>query len=92
MAMRNGGDKRGKAADRRRRRVWLLAMFGNHVEAPCTHCGCPLTLATMEVDRIVPGGSYARHNIQPSCANCNLLRGDSPVTPYPVQRWTEEAA
>lgn len=91
MAMRNGGDKRGKAADRRRRRVWLLAMFGDHTTCPCTHCGRPLTIETLEVDRIVPGGSYARHNIQPSCGPCNLLRGDSPVTPYPTAPWKEAA-
>ena len=82
--MRNGGDKRGKAADRRRRKRWLLAMFGDGTAAPCTHCGGSLSFATIEADRIIPGGSYARHNIQPACRPCNVRRGDSPITPYPA--------
>lgn len=80
--MRNGGDKRGKAADRRRRKLWLLAYFGDCEHAPCTHCGKPLSFATIEADRIIPGGSYARVNIQPSCRPCNIRRGNSPITPY----------
>lgn len=80
---RNGGDKRGKAADRRRRKTWMLAKFGNGATAPCTHCGKGLDYQTIEADRIVPGGSYARPNIQPSCRPCNVRRGDSPITPFP---------
>jgi 5-methylcytosine-specific restriction endonuclease McrA len=82
--MRNGGDKRGKASDRRRRKVWMLAWFGDGTAAPCTHCGESLSFATIEADRIIPGGSYARTNIQPACRSCNVARGDSPITPYPV--------
>lgn len=81
---RNGGDKRGKAADRRRRKLWLLAYFGDCTHAPCTHCGIELDFRTIESDRIIPGGSYARSNIQPSCRPCNIRRGDSPTNPYPV--------
>ena len=80
--MRNGGDKRGKAADRRRRKQWMLAMFGDHNTAPCVHCGKGLDYSTIEADRIKPGGSYARTNIQPSCRPCNVRRGNSPITPY----------
>jgi hypothetical protein len=76
MSKRNGGDKRGSAEDRRKRKRWLLVIFGDGTTAPCTHCGLELTYATLEQDRIIPGGSYARHNIQPSCAPCNILRGD----------------
>lgn len=79
---RKGHDPRGSSDDRRRRKVWMLAMFGDRVTAPCTHCGIILTIETMEVDRIKPGGSYARSNIQPSCGPCNRNRGDSPITPY----------
>lgn len=82
MAMRNGGDKRGKAADRRKRKVWMLYMFGNGTTCPCVHCGTQLTLGTMQQDRIIPGGSYARNNVQPSCESCNLLRADRPITPF----------
>jgi len=84
--MRNGGDKRGKAADRRRRKTWMLWKFGDGDIAPCTHCGKGLDFSTIEADRIIPGGCYARHNVQPSCRDCNLERGDSPITPYPVSR------
>jgi len=81
---RNGGDRRGSAEDRRRRKVWMLAMFGDGDSAPCVHCGKGLDFKTVEQDRIVPGGPYARSNIQPSCRPCNARRGDSPITPYPV--------
>ena len=76
-------DRRGKAKDRRRRQLWLLAYFGDGTTAPCTHCGISVTFGTMQQDRIIPGGPYNRTNIQPSCGPCNLRRGDSPKTPYP---------
>ena len=79
---RKGKDPRGSSDDRLRRKLWMLAMFGDRESCPCTHCGCKLTLTTLEADRIVPGGSYKRTNIQPSCGPCNRLRGDSPITPY----------
>lgn len=79
---RNGGDKRGSSHDRARRKVWMLAFYGNHETAPCTHCGKDLTYTELEADRIIPGGSYARTNVQPSCRSCNIRRGNSPVTPY----------
>ena len=80
--MRNGGDKRGKAADRRRRKQWMLAKFGDGTRCDCVHCGKGLEFKTIEADRIIPGGSYARVNIQPSCRPCNIRRGNSPITPY----------
>jgi hypothetical protein len=80
--MRNGGDKRGKASDRRARKVWMLWKFGDGTTAPCVHCSKGLDYGTIEADRIIPGGSYARTNVQPSCRPCNIRRGNSPVTPY----------
>lgn len=82
--MRNGGDKRGKAIDRRKRKVWMLWRFGDGNTAPCVHCGKGLDFTTIEADRIIPGGPYARSNVQPSCRPCNIRRGNSPLTPYPV--------
>lgn len=79
---RNGGDKRGSSADRRRRKTWMLAYYGDGTHVDCVHCGRELTFTTVEADRIIPGGSYARVNVQPSCAPCNMLRGDSPITPF----------
>jgi 5-methylcytosine-specific restriction endonuclease McrA len=81
---RNGDDKRGKARDRRRRKLWLLAMHGNGDSCPCVHCGKTLTFDSLQQDRIIPGKSYARTNVQPSCAPCNIRRGDSPITPFPA--------
>lgn len=81
---RNGDDKRGKAKDRRRRKTWMLAMYGDGITCPCVHCGTSLTFETMQQDRIIPGGPYRRDNVQPSCEPCNKRRGDSPITPFPL--------
>jgi hypothetical protein len=75
-------DKRGKAKDRRVRKVWMLHYFGDGASAPCTHCKVPLDFDTIEADRIKPGGSYARSNIQPSCRDCNIKRSDNPYWRY----------
>lgn len=77
MAKRHGGDKRGSAAARRARKVWMLATWGDGEKCPCVHCGCELDFATVEADRIVPGGSYRRDNVQPACRGCNLARSDN---------------
>lgn len=83
MNKRKGDDKRGRACDRQKRKVWMLWKFGDGTTAPCVHCGKGLTMETLTQDRIVPGGPYRRTNIQPSCLTCNIRRGDSPVTPFP---------
>jgi hypothetical protein len=72
--MRFGGEKRGNTRDRYRRKTWMLETFGDGTTCPCTHCGRSLTRRTLEADRIVPGGSYRRTNIQPSCRRCNVGR------------------
>lgn len=113
---------RGSAADRRRRREWLIETYradvdrvivrvggadpieswwakpseytdylatlatesGLEIEATvepacrCYRCGKLLTLATVTVDRIIPGakgGTYRRNNIRPACAYCNSETG-----------------
>lgn len=75
---RHGGDKRGSAASRRSRKFWMLKTFGTGVQAPCVHCEEQLTFETVEADRIIPGGSYRRENVQPACRSCNLERSDKP--------------
>lgn len=75
---RPGGEKRGNAADRRRRKLWMLAHFGNGTTCPCVHCQQPLTYDTVEADRIIPGGSYRRDNVQPACRACNAARSNNP--------------
>lgn len=77
--MRNGGDRRGSSADRRARKQWLLAAYGDGAQAPCYHCGTPLTATSCEADRIIPGGSYGHNNILPSCGPCNKKRGNKPL-------------
>jgi 5-methylcytosine-specific restriction endonuclease McrA len=85
--MRHGGDKRGNAASRRARKLWLLgaiedprlgwAPFGGNGETvPCVFCEKSLTFATVEADRKEAGGPYARWNVQPACRPCNLARSD----------------
>lgn len=69
-------DKRGNSRDRAARRAWMLRTFGDGTTCPCVHCGVSLTDATMQADRIVPGGSYRRSNVQPACGGCNRERGN----------------
>lgn len=80
MAKRNGGDSRGSSYDRKRRKIWMLATFGDGKKCRCTHCPKILTLETLEADRIVPGskgGTYKQGNIQPACRACNASRADN---------------
>lgn len=77
---RHGGDKRGNAASRRARKHWMLSeaagFGGNGEKVPCVHCGAMLGYDDVEADRIIPGGSYRRDNVQPACRACNLDRSD----------------
>lgn len=75
--MRNGGEKRGNSRDRLHRKQKMLKVYGNGLTCPCTHCRTPLTIAQLHADRIIPGGSYRWENIQPSCALCNIRRGNN---------------
>lgn len=75
-----GKDQRGNSTDRRRRKVWLLKMFGQS----CWHCGCRLWLETVQADRIIPGGSYRRDNIVASCADCNIARSNNLMPPEAI--------
>ena len=74
---RHGGDHRGSAAARRARKAWMLLTFGDGDSCACKHCQIVLTFATVEADRIIPGGAYARWNIQPACRRCNLARSNN---------------
>jgi 5-methylcytosine-specific restriction endonuclease McrA len=87
MAKRAGGDKRGNAANRRARKLWMLSqpqwqgtgtVLGE--SALCAlGCGVVVTFATVEADRVIPGGSYRRENVQPACRPCNLAKSDDVV-------------
>lgn len=76
MSARPGGEKRGNNKDRRARKIWMLSTWGDGSRCPCVHCGISLDYATVEADRIVPGGSYRRENVQPACRDCNASRSN----------------
>lgn len=77
---RAGGEHRGNSTDRRNRRAWIASakagFGGNGFEVPCVHCGNWVSKPEVHIDRMQPGGSYARDNIQPACPNCNQERSD----------------
>lgn len=77
---RKGGDDRGSAEDRRRRKLYLLNTWGDGFTAPCAFCKTELTFSTMTVDRFpIPGhkgGRYTRDNIRPACLSCNSIDGN----------------
>lgn len=76
---RAGGEKRGNSTDRANRKLWMLFEFGNGEYVPCVHCKTVLTFESVESDRITPGGSYRRDNVQPACRRCNAARSDNPL-------------
>lgn len=81
--MRAGGERRGNSYDRKRRRAWLLDTFDPDLGEGVARCAlrvgdrCHLVVdeSTLTVDRIDPGGSYARDNIQPACKPCQFEQG-----------------
>ena len=80
-------DVRGSNEDRRRRKIWMLWHHDRDLpfdRCRCVHCGWILNYETVQADRIEPGGSYRRENVQPACAECNRMRGNDPdwVFPY----------
>ena len=72
---------KGSSYDRRNRKAWLLSptspFHGTGTTVLCVHgCGTVLDSTTLRVDRIIPGGSYGRDNIQPSCHRDNTDRSN----------------
>jgi hypothetical protein len=85
MCKRNGGDSRGSAAARRIRKSLLLSdprYGGDGITVNCVHCATILTYATLQQDRIIPGGSYVMANLLPSCGPCNKLRSDKKLSTF----------
>ena len=78
MAKDSHVNARGNSTDRRRRKEWMLAHFGNGRIAHCWECRTPVNYDTMVVDRIKPGkdgGRYVRGNIRPQCFPCSYDQG-----------------
>jgi hypothetical protein len=73
-------DRRGNARNRRARKLWMLSPVsgfgGDGTKVECVHCGAMLSYETVQADRIIPGGSYRRDNVQPSCGIDNILRAN----------------
>lgn len=80
----SGEDKRGNSKDRAARKTWMLQTFGDGTKCPCTHCGAMLVREELEADRITPGGTYRRSNIQPSCKGCNRKRSNNTAWVSPL--------
>ena len=70
---------RGSAAQRRRRKQWLLDEFGDGETCLCSTCPEVLTFDTITVDRYPlagrDGGRYVRGNIRPQCSLCASRQG-----------------
>jgi hypothetical protein len=81
---RAGGEKRGNNHDRFMRKLWMLRTFGNGVWCRCMYCRVILLYATVEADRIIPGGRYSHDNVQPACRNCNLARSNNESWSYGI--------
>jgi hypothetical protein len=80
-------DKRGNSTDRRNRKIWLCStpkFGGNGTHVRCVHCGTLLPMAEVEADRINPGGSYRRDNIQPACGADNRARSNNAAWVSPM--------
>lgn len=81
--MRPGGEKRGSSYSRRRRREWLLATFDTDLGPEVARCHLKISdrchgvvdAQTLTADRLVPGGTYRRDNIQPACIPCQTKQG-----------------
>lgn len=72
------GNQRGSSYARRRRKLWILATFGDGISVLCFNCDVVLLYSTLTVDRITPGargGTYRRGNIRPACLACNSSLG-----------------
>lgn len=83
MTVRRGTSNtndRGSSYERRRRKCYLLATFGDGISVTCYRCPRVLLYSTVESDRIIPGvlkGRYTRDNIRPCCGDCNRETGNA---------------
>jgi 5-methylcytosine-specific restriction endonuclease McrA len=92
--VRAGGDRRGSNRNRRQRKVWLLATFDPDLGPDKARCALRLSAACAEVvtfgtvtaDRIDPGGTYRRENVQPACRPCQNTQG-ALITRERRQQW-----
>lgn len=94
--MRSGGEKRGNNRDRKRRRAWILRTFDPDLgpgQARCRlqisdMCRPVVDESTLSVDRIDPGGTYKRSNIQPACIPCQNKQG-ALITKERREQWQQ---
>lgn len=87
---------RGSSRDRHRRKLWILAHFGDGILARCVGCDRLVDYFSVVCDRIVPGvlgGRYIRSNIRPHCHACSVRTGNELKRVLAVARlaaWTGE--
>ena len=90
-----GPDRRPGSKRRRQLRLRLAQIHGNGVICPCLWCGDlvwaeawqgyvsagrrRIPVYPMELDRLMPGGSYGLYNLVPACGGCNRARSNLPV-------------
>lgn len=73
-------DLRSNNEARKARKRYLLStpeFGGDGNTVKCIHCSTELTYDTVQSDRIIPGGTYRRDNVQPSCSSCNKRRSNN---------------
>lgn len=59
--------------------LWTVPLGEGEIACRCFRCGCLLTCATLECDRIVSGkkgGKYVRDNVRPCCERDNKILGN----------------
>lgn len=92
--MRAGGDRRGNNIARQRRRIWLLETFDPDLGPDKARCALKISdvcagtvdAGSLTVDRIEPGGTYRRDNIQPACIPCQNKQG-ALITYWKRHQW-----
>jgi hypothetical protein len=75
---RSNGNEAGNNTQRRRRKQKLIDRDGDGVKAPCWECEAFVTVATVFVDRIIPGvdgGTYDLNNCRVHCRSCSGRQG-----------------
>lgn len=86
----------GAAATGVRRADAMRLMLLHEQHGNCLYCGGSITLATVEVDHIVPtsrGGTNTRINLAATCRSCNGSKGNTPFAEWASEeRYKETVA
>lgn len=90
------GAAAGATATGVRRADAMRLMLLHEQHGQCLYCGIDISLATMEVDHIVPtsrGGTSTRINLAATCRACNGSKGNAPFAEWAAEgRYKETVA